>query len=189
MGWFAALLASLALATCAERPAPAADPTGSPSPAPACVDGFSVPASGSANWVFPLHQITLATGEQGPFHVVAMRYFTGPESPPSDKGYLMTVERWYVKLVAPGNPAFKGRFLVERRQFGSTVAAVAPFITHGWVSPDWSAFQWNSAAPQPKRYPGLPGAWPGIKYDFVKGGAGLTIPGLPSAVTKCLDGT
>ncbi|MEA2579371.1 MAG: hypothetical protein QOE83_263 [Actinomycetota bacterium] len=167
----------------------AADTTPTPVLTPSCVNGFTSPASGSANYVFPLHQISVASGEPGPFHVVSMRYFVGPESPPSSKGYLIDIERWYVKLTEPGTPAFKGRFLVERRNFGSGVSAVAPFSTHDWQSPDWSGFQWNSAAPKAKSYPGLPGEWPGIKYDFVKGGAGLAIPGLPAAVVRCLDGT
>ena len=168
----------------------AAGPTPTPVQPPSCVKGYSSPAPGSANYVFPLHEISVASGQPGPFHVVNMRYFVGPESPPSPlKGYLLNIERWYVKLTEPGTPAFKGRFLVERRQFGSGVSAVAPFSTHGWQSPDWSGFQWNSAAPQPKTYPGLPGMWPGIKYDFVKGGSGLAIPGLPAAVVRCLDGT
>lgn len=183
--------ALLALAACAPHTGQAAtDPTPTPIQPPACVGGYTAPPAGSPNYLFPLHQISVASGEPGPFHVVNMRYFVGPESPPSpDKGYLINIERWYVKLTEPGNPAFKGRFLVERRQFGSGVSAIAPFSTHGWQSPDWSGFQWNSAAPKPKAYPGLPGMWPGIEYDFVKGSAGLTIPGLPAAVVRCLDGT
>ncbi len=178
------------LAACAPH---VAGVTAGTTPTPAqpisCVNGYSSPAPGSANYTFPLQQIGIAGGHPGPFHVVAMRYFVGPESPPTDKGYLIDIGRWYVKLTTPGDPAFKGRFLVERRQFGSGVSAIAPFSTHGWQSPDWSGFQWNSAGPNPKSYPGLPGQWAGIKYDFVKGGAGLTIPGLPAAVVRCLDGT
>jgi hypothetical protein len=179
------------LAACAPHaPGSAAASTPSPPTPPSCVNGYSSPPTGSANYAFPLHQIAVATGESGPFHVVTMRYFVGPEAPPlPNKGYLVNIERWYVKVTDPSNPAFKGRFLVERRQFGSGVSAVAPFSTHGWMSPDWSAFQWNSSAPEAKSYPGLPGKWPGTKYDFVKGGAGLTFPGLPAAVVRCLDGT
>lgn len=120
--------------------------------------------------------------------VVEMRYFTGPESPPSDKGYIKTIQRWYVKLYARADLRFQGRFLVESREFGDGVAAVAPYDTEGFRSPDWSGFQWNEADPAPHPYPGLPGEWSGIRYDFVKGGAGLTIPGLPDEVTGCLDG-
>ncbi|MFB3737597.1 MAG: hypothetical protein ACE14W_01360 [Candidatus Velamenicoccus archaeovorus] len=118
-----------------------------------------------------------------------MRYFEGPESPPSEQGYLLEVQRWYVKLYAEDDPAFQGRFLVEARRFGRGVSAVAPYETHGFRSPDWVGFQFDSADTTPKAYPGLPGQWEGIPYDFVKGGAGLTIPGLPSEVAGCLDGT
>jgi hypothetical protein len=183
------LIAPVLVACAPHRSVTAAGATPTPAQPLSCVNGYSSPAPGSPNYLFPLHQISVASGEPGPFHVVAMRYFVGPESPPSDKGYLLNIQRWYVKLTASGNPAFKGRFLVERRQFGSGVSAVAPFTSHGWSSPDWSGFQWNSSAPAPKAYPGLPGKWPGIKYDFVKGGAGLLIPGLPAALVRCLDGT
>jgi hypothetical protein len=186
--WWIQLIVPL-LAGCAARASAAAGSTPTVSVPASCVNGYTSPAPGTANYAFPLHQISLATGERGPFHVVAMRYFTGPESPPSDKGYLLNIEHWYVKLTTPGDPAFKGRFLVERRDFGSGVSAVAPFSSQGWQSPDWSGFQWDSATPAPKSYPGLPGKWAGIKYDFVKGGEGLAIPGLPAAVVRCLDGT
>ena len=69
------------------------------------------------------------------------------------------------------------------------VAAVAPYDTEGFSSPDWSGFQYDSAKRLRKPYPGLPGRWSGIRYDFVRGGAGLSIPGLPDEVTGCLDGT
>ena len=184
------VLMALVLAACAPHTAgTAADTTPTPVQPLSCVNGYSSPPAGSADYLFPLRQISIASGEAGPFHVVNMRYFAGPESPPSDKGYLLDIERWYVKLTTPGDPAFDGRFLVERRDFGSGVSAVAPFSTHGWRSPDWSGFQWNSAAPNPKSYPGLPGTWTGIKYDFVKGGAGLAFPGLPTVVVGCLYGT
>ena len=127
---------------------------------------------------------------EGDFTVVDMRLFVGPESPPSeDKGYLRDIRRWYVKLYVDGDWTYQGRFIVEQRRFGRGVAAVAPYDTEGFSSPDWSGFQWNSADTTPKRYPGLPGEWRGTRYDFVKGGAGLTIPGLPDAVRGCLDGT
>jgi hypothetical protein len=119
--------------------------------------------------------------------IVEMRYFTGPESPPSEKGYISTIERWYVKLYSEADLRFQGRFLVESRLFGDGVAAVAPYDTEGFRSPDWSGFQWNEADPEPRAYPGLPGEWSGIRYDFVKGGAGLEIPGLPAEVRGCLD--
>ncbi len=99
------------------------------------------------------------------------------------------IERWYVRLYARRDPAFQGRFLVEARRFGQGVAAVAPYGTRGFRSPQWIGFQYDSADTQTRTYPGLPGAWEGIAYDFVKGGEGLTFPGLPAEVTGCLDGT
>jgi len=71
----------------------------------------------------------------------------------------------------------------------SLVAAVAPYDTSGFRSPDWTGFQWDSADTEARAYPGLPGRWAGIPYDFVRGGAGLDIPGLPDEVRGCLGGT
>jgi hypothetical protein len=118
-----------------------------------------------------------------------MRFFEGPESPPSDKGYLLNVERWYVKAFAKDDPAFQGRFLVEERTYGIGLAAVAPYDTNGFRSPDWTGFQFDSGDTEPKAYPALPGTWAGIPYDFVKGGAGLKMPGLPDEVVGCLSAT
>jgi hypothetical protein len=119
--------------------------------------------------------------------VVEMRYFVGPESPPSEQGYLQDIERWYIKLFAVDDPGYQGRFLVEQRRFGRGVVAVAPYDTNGFASPDWSGFQWNAADTARHAYPGLPGTWQGTRYDFVNGGEGLTIPGLPESVAGCLD--
>jgi hypothetical protein len=123
-----------------------------------------------------------------------MRFFEGPESPPSEQGYLLLVQRWYVKLYAPQDPSFQGRFLVEARRFGRGVAAVAPYDTSGFRSPDWIGFQYDSADSEPRAYEGLPGVWAGEPYDFVRGepdgeDARLTIPGLPDAAVGCLDAT
>jgi hypothetical protein len=118
-----------------------------------------------------------------------MRYFTGPESPPSDKNYLLVVERWYVKLYAKRDPAFQGRFLVEARRYGQGVAAVAPYDARGFRSPDWIGFQYDSGDTTAKSYPALPGTWEGRPYDFVNGGEGLDLPGLPTQVAGCLNGT
>ena len=57
---------------------------------------------------------------------------------------------------------------------------MAPYDTNGFRSPDWIGFQFDSADEEPRRYEGLPGEWSGIPYDFVKGGAGLEIPGCPT---------
>ena len=154
-----------------------------------CVNGWTTPKEDSKTFLQPLGVIRRTTGVEGPLTVVDMRSFEGPESPPSDKGYLLVVERWYIKLFAEDDPAFQGRFLVEARRFGRGVAAVAPYDTMVFASPDWVGFQYDSADTEARAYPGLPGTWSGIPYDFVEGGGGLEITGLPDAVVGCLDGT
>lgn len=168
---------------------PASPPPTSGPVAMDCLNGWVTPPKDSSGFAKPLQIIRRTTGVEGPLVVVDMRSFEGPESPPSDKGYILVIQRWYVKLYAKHDPAFQGRFLVEARRFGSGVSAVAPYDTQGWRSPDWVGFQFDSADTTPKVYPGLPGRWEGIPYDFVKGGGGLTIRGLPEAAAGCLSGT
>jgi hypothetical protein len=153
-----------------------------------CVEGWVTPDADSARYRTPLRVIRRVTGETG-LEVVDMRAFDGPESPPSDKGYLLNVGRWYVKAFAKDDQAFQGRFLVEARTYGIGLAAVAPYDTNGFRSPDWTGFQFDSGDTEPRAYPGLPGTWSGVPYDFVDGGAGLQMPGLPSEVVGCLSGT
>jgi hypothetical protein len=153
-----------------------------------CVEGWVTPKTDSARYRTPLRVIRRVTGETG-LEVVDMRWFDGPESPPSDKGYLLNIGRWYVKAFARDDPAFQGRFLVEARTYGTGLVAVAPYDTNGFRSPDWTGFQFDSSDTQPKAYPGLPGTWSGVPYDFVEGGAGLQIPGLPNEVVGCVSGT
>lgn len=186
--------------TVAPTTVPVAAPVAPPSPfatpppthgavAGDCVHGWVTPHEGTARFLEPLGIIRRTTGVQGPLVVMDMRYFEGPESPPSEQGYLLSVQRWYIRLYAKDDPAFQGRFLVEARRFGRGLSAVAAFETSGWSSPDWTGFQFDSADTTTKAYPGLPGTWEGVPYDFVKGGAGLQIPGLPDEVVGCLDGT
>jgi hypothetical protein len=170
-------------------PTPATPPSTRGAVAPTCVNGWATPPRNSEPFLQPLGIIRRTSGVVGPFVVVDMRYFTGPESPPSEQGYIVDVQRWYVKLYAKDDPAFQGRFLVEARRFGRGLSAVASYGSHGWRSPNWIGFQWDSADTTPKAYTGLPGQWEGIPYDFVKGGGGLTIPGLPQQVVGCLNGT
>jgi hypothetical protein len=153
------------------------------------VNGWETPEAGTGPFTSPLGVIRRATGVRGELVVVDMRRFEGPESPPSDKGYLLSVERWYVKLYAADDLAFQGRFLVEARTFGQGLAAVAPYDTNGFRSPDWIGFQFDSGDEEARRYEGLPGRWAGVPYDFVNGGAGLEIPGLPDEVVGCLSAT
>jgi hypothetical protein len=164
-----------------------------------CEDGFTRPGPGTPVYNKALFVIRRTMRVQGDFSVDEMRYFEGPESPPSDKNYLSTVRRWYVKASLAEGPSFRGRWLVEERTFGSGVAAVAPYHTRGFRSPHWTAFQWETVGPaaNPRKYPGLPGTWAGSPYDFVTGeppdegvpGEALTIPGLPPEVAGCLKGT
>ena len=167
---------------------PQPPPPTSGDPSATCVDGWKTPSPGSPLTAKPLQVLRRTIRLPGEPVIVEMRYFTGPESPPSEKGYILTIERWYVKLFTEGDLRFQGRFLIESREYGDGVAAVAPYDTAGFRSPDWSGFQWNEADPEPRAYPGLPGEWSGIRYDFVRGGAGLDLPGLPAEVRGCLDG-
>lgn len=216
--WFALVLAALsvALVACdpsesppasgaasASAPITPASPTASPTPpaTPAsppptigaasseCVEGWTTPGAETPRFTDPLGIIRRTTGVKGPLAVVDMRYFTGPESPPSDQGYLLEVERWYIKLYSVEDLAFQGRFLVEARRFGRGVSAVAAYDSDGFRSPDWIGFQFDSAHSARMAYPDLPGGWSGIPYDFVMGGEGLKIPGLPDEVRRCLEGT
>jgi len=216
--WFALVLAALGVALVAcdasesppasaaassSAPVTPASPMASPTPpaTPAsppptigavfseCVDGWTTPGAETPRFTDPLGIIRRTTGVKGPLVVVDMRYFTGPESPPSEQGYLLVVERWYIKLYSQDDLAFQGRFLVEARRFGRGVSAVAAYDSQGFRSPDWVGFQFDSAHTARMTYPGLPGGWSGIPYDFVQGGAGLKIPGLPDEVRGCLEGT
>lgn len=168
---------------------PASPPPTSGPRTSTCVNGWITPKAGTPQFTDPLGIVRRTTGVLGPLVVVDMRYFTGPESPPSDQGYLLEVERWYIKMYAKNDLSFQGRFLVELRRFGRGLSAVAPYDTHGFRSPDWKGFQFDSADLTTRVVPGLPGAWSGIEYDFVRGGAGLNFPGLPDDVIGCLDGT
>lgn len=187
----------------AVAPASPGSPTASPTPPalPAipqatngpptgtCENGWATPVGGTPPFTEPLGIIRRQAGVKGSLVVVDMRRFTGPESPPSTQGYLLEVERWYIKLYAEEDIAFQGRFLVEARRFGRGLVAVAPYDTDGFRSPDWIGFQFESGNTARTRYPGLPGRWSGIPYDFVRGGAGLKISGLSDEVSGCLDGT
>ncbi len=168
---------------------PAIPPATSGAPSGTCQNGWDTPASDTPLFTDPLGIIRRQTRVKGPLVVVDMRRFAGPESPPSKQGYLLDVERWYIKLYAQDDIAFQGRFLVESRTFGRGLVAVAPYDTEGFMSPDWVGFQFDSGDAARRRYPGLPGRWSGIAYDFVRGGAGLKIPGLPDEVKGCLEGT
>ena len=205
------LLALALLSSCADEPgAPgpkAASPRG-PSPAKspfregveaptatvACVNGWIIPTEPEQREL-PFHVIRRTMQVDGEFHVVDIRYFEGPEGPPTPKPYLSHVDRWYVKAWLKGDPSFRARWLIEERSFGSAVAAVAPFDSEGFRSPDWVAFQYEGEDAERRSYPGLPGTWSGTPYDFVSGRDPATgkpafrFPGLPPEVSGCLTDT
>jgi hypothetical protein len=140
--------------------------------------------------------IARTLGVEPRFRVVDMRYFRGPESPPSVKNYLEVVQRWYVRAFHEDDDSIRGRFLVESRRFGAGVSAVAPYDSEGFESPDWVAFKYDRYA-EPREHQGLPGAWKGEPFDFVNGdphneeltGDVLTVRGVPEEVEGCLVGT
>jgi hypothetical protein len=126
-------------------------------------------------------------GVEGPFDVDEMRYFTGPDAPWIIEPRREVVERWYIRARLAGNDAFRGRWLIEKRtETILGVAAVAPYDTQGYRSPDWTGFFGEG---EPQAYGGLPGLWYGIPYDFVTGEGDTEQPGLPPEVSRCLDGT
>jgi hypothetical protein len=172
---------------------PAREPTTKGQATDSCVEGWVTPPRDSPMFTDPLGIIRRTSPVDGDLVVVDMRVFVGPESPPSvgdsAKGYLQDIRRWYIKLYAADDLTYQGRFLVEQRTFGRGVAAVAPYDTEGFSTPDWVGFQYDSAKPWSKAYPALPGTWSGEPYDFVRGGAGLTNPGLPDEVVGCMKGT
>lgn len=201
-----AVILSAFLLSCTEAPTnpgpartgEAGEAAASPSPQPTtkartvtgdCVNGYEMLTPGEPGFQRPLQVIARTAGVPNAFEVEEMRYFEGPESPPSEMGYLALVKRWYVKARLVDRPGWRGRFLVEERDFGIGLSAVAPFDSQGFASPDWRAFQWEGVDSKRVRYPGLPGRWPGTIYDFVLGGAGIEIRGLPREVIGCLDGT
>ncbi len=181
-------------ASVASSPTEPAVPGEAPStrgaPSDTCIDGWRTPPRDTPMFTDPLGIIRRTSPVEGDFVVVDLRMFVGPESPPSpDKGYLQDIRRWYIKLYAASDWSYAGRFIVESRLFGRGLAAVAPYDSEGFRSPDWAGFQWDSTDTEAVAYPGLPGRWQGRPYDFVKGGAGLEIAGLPDEVIGCLDGT
>ncbi len=116
-----------------------------------------------------------------------VRYFTGPDVPWIIEPHYDTVQYWYVRAYLAADPAFAGRWLLEQRtDFIRGISAVASYDTTGYQSPDWAGFTGDGA---PRSYSGLPGQWPGIRYDFVTGAGDSGQPGLPDQVVGCLSGT
>ncbi len=181
-----------------QGPSPAEAPVDegveAPTASVACVNGWIDPTDAEQREL-PFHVIRRTMRVDGEFEVDEIRYFEGPESPPSTKGYLLRVDRWYVKASLSDDARFRGRWLIEERAFGSGVAAVAPYRSRGFASPDWVGFQYEGEDAVRVRYPGLPGKWAGRPYDFVTGRDLETgdrifnFPGLPPELAGCLEGT
>jgi hypothetical protein len=206
-------LASCSDASSSTEPSPSPPPTMGeadvlPSTGPVkelageCVNGYTSPAEGDPIREDGLRILAKALGEAadgrvGPedFEVEEIRYFEGPESPPSEREYILNIRRWYVKASLEEDVSFAGRFLVERRTFGAGLAAVAPFDSQGFASPDWIGFQYEVQEQSRESYDGLPGRWAGTPYDFVRGTTldrqdrVFGFPGLPVEVAGCLAGT
>ena len=163
-------------------PVPSPKPWGVSPQQAKCEGGWERPSPDELDQA--VETIQKQSGIKGRFKTQDARTFTGPESPPRDVGPTGLVTRWYVK---GGTGRARGRFLVEERQFGRGLVAVAPLDSKGFLSPDWIGFQFNGGTPE--RVDGLPGRWRGEPYDFVAGGEGLNLPGLPAAVASCLDGS
>jgi hypothetical protein len=154
---------------------------------PGCANGWIVPARATRLRVEPLDTIRQEMGITGLFRVIEMRYFTGPEVPWILAPRSPFVEWWYVKAHLVDDPAFRARWLVARRWEPPRkgIAAVAPFDTEGYQSPDWRGFIGDRP---PHAVEGLPGMWVGDDFDFTVGEDGEK-PGLPMEVVHCLDGT
>lgn len=165
-------------------PSSTSPPVGSPSPG--CVEGWVGPAPSTPEYDEALAILEGQMGVEGPWTVTEMRYFTGPEVP-----WILSnpnpVERWYVRAALVADPSFRGRWLVEKRSEDVMgVAAVAPWESFGYESPDWTGFVGEG---EPQTYIGLPGQWSGIPYDFVTGEGDSGNPGLPDEVVDCLLAT
>jgi hypothetical protein len=125
-------------------------------------------------------------GVTGDFQVLDMRYFTSPEVPWIESPRPPFVEWWYVKARLVGDPAFQARWLIAKRSpVIKGIAAVAPFSTTGYQSPDWRAFIGDG---EPRAIDGIPGTWVGIEFDFTTGEDNEK-PGLPEEAIGCLDDT
>ena len=164
----------------------AAEELPSGEPGPGCEEGWTTPTPGSDDATFPLEVILGQMGVEGELAPVEVRQFQGPEVPWILEPRPDHVDWWYVKATLADDPTFAGRWLVARRDADrSGIDAVAPYDSTGYASPDWRAFEGDGV---PREVDGLPGAWPGLEYDFVNGDSGSQ-PGLPDEVVACLDGT
>lgn len=172
------------LSTDTPAPSPSAQAA---SPETGCVNGWISLSTGSPEFEQGLAILEGHMGISGPWTVTEMRYFSGPDVPWIIEPHYDVVERWYVRATVVADPAFRGRWLVEQRTDTiKGVAAVAPYDSFGYESPDWTGFYGEGP---PTNYLGLPGQWSGIAYDFVTGEGDSGQPGLPAEVVGCLQAT
>lgn len=165
-----------------------APPTGAISlPTEGCVNGWLGPVPGSAEYDEGIATLEGYMGVIGPWSVTEMRYFTGPDVPWIIEPHYDVVERWYIRAALVSDPAYRARWLLEKRTDQiKGVSAVASDGSFGYESPDWTGFVGDGP---PTNYLGLPGQWSGIPYDFVTGEGDSGQPGLPDEVVDCLTAT
>jgi len=109
-----------------------------------------------------------------------IRYFVGPDDANVGEPRHPSVERWYGKVVYIEDRSFRLRFLARRTPIGEGLAAVAPFDSVGFNSPDWLGFDGEGGNVQ---FPTVPGHWPGQAYDYVAAHQ------MPDECLGCLDGS
>ena len=111
--------------------------------APDCINGWTTPAASSALWEEGLSAIGVGVGgnvDASSFVVEDMRYFVGPQ----DAHTLAPrpiVHRWYIKGYSETDPAYRGRWLVIRRDPRPPGTAglgwIAPYGSAGWGPGTW----------------------------------------------------
>jgi hypothetical protein len=157
------------------QPAPSAPPTSGAATVD-CVNGWRTPEVDTPEYDDALSILTDELGNDGQWHLDALRYFTDSSDVP----------RWYLRGALANDANFRGRFLIEARGEDAFVAAVAPYESSGFQSPDWTGFIGDG---EPQTYLGLPGQWSGTPYDFVSGAGGTGEPGLPADGVGCMSDT
>ncbi len=163
-------------------------------PSADCTGGWVTPERGNDLRTEPLDGLRARYGITGLFVIDEMRYFEGPQDPGIIAPRYDYLRFWYVKASQQDDPSFRARWLLVAPPDGKpAVAATAPYGSTGFGPGDWVAFFGESDAPY--EYPGLPGQYFGIAYDFV---TGIIIdtgepeggrPGLPAESIGCLRGT
>lgn len=172
----------------------ALDQTTPSGPSDDCTGGWITPERGTDLRTEPLDALRARYGVTGLFVIDEMRYFEGPQDPGTIAPRYDYLRFWYVKASQQDDPSFRARWLLVAPPDGEpAVAATAPYGSTGFGPGDWVAFFGESDAPY--EYPGLPGQYFGIAYDFV---TGIIIdsgefeggpPGLPAESVGCLRGT